>query len=52
MSGAHGVQGEGDGRLIFYSIPSGILASACPTIEEIVKQSYQGKVECRTGTLG
>jgi hypothetical protein len=48
----HGEKGERDGRLIFFSVPSSVVAGACPAMEARIRETYKGTIECRKGTIG
>jgi hypothetical protein len=48
----HGIEGERDGRLIFFSVPSSVVSGACPVIESKIRETYKGTIECRKGTVG
>ena len=52
MMFTHGQKGERDGRLIFFRVPSSIVASACSLIEAKIREVYKGVIECRKGTVG
>lgn len=47
-----GMDGERDGRFLFYGIPSSHVYQACEKVIEQMRQTYTGKIFCVQGTVG
>ena len=47
-----GQRGERNARLVFYGVPSSVVAQECPKLIERIRRSYKGKIYCVQGSVG